>query len=379
MARALSTPLCSIFDIKYPILLAGMGGRGHATPPHLVAAVSEAGGMGFIGGSGLSAETIRERIHEVRALTDKPFGVNCLLPATMDQDVSNEAELRDRLQRDYPDHVAFVEELIDAYGLERVPPRMRLLSPQAIREQLDVVIEERPAAFASGLGDASSVIPRAKEAGITVLGLVGSVRHVPRQVDAGVDLIVAQGHEAGGHTGKIANFALIPQVVAAADPVPVVAAGGIGDGRGVAAALALGACGVWVGTAFLLAAESEWNDTHREEIRRGTSEDFVITRAYTGKTARDYRNEIIARWEERGLEALPMPLQGALIEPFVAAAEAAGRYDLVNNPSGQIAGMLDQIRPAKEIVDDLVSGAIEAIARLEGFTADRKSASATAR
>lgn len=374
MSNALHTPLCSMFDITYPILLAGMGGRGHATPPALVAAVSEAGGMGFIGGSGLTADTIRQRIREVRALTDKPFGVNCLLPASMDVDaVSDEAEMRDRLERDHPDHVAFVAELIEAYQLPEVPLRMHLMSPQAIKEQIDVVIEEAPAAFASGLGDASSVIPQAKEAGIQVLGLVGSVRHVARQVEAGVDLIVAQGYEAGGHTGKIANFALIPQVVDAADPVPVVAAGGIGDGRGVAAGLALGAVGVWVGTAFLLAAESQWNTMHQDEIRRGRSEDFVITRAYTGKTARDYRNEIIERWEERGLKPLPMPLQGALMEPFVAAAEAAGRYDLVNNPSGQIAGMLDRVRPAHDIVQDLVDGATQVIDRLQRCTADRES------
>jgi nitronate monooxygenase len=380
MVNALSTPLCSMFDIKYPILLAGMGGRGRATPPRLVAAVSEAGGMGFIGGSGLSATQLRERIREVRALTDKPFGVNCLLPVSMDSDaVSDDAEMRERLRREHPDHVAFVDQLIDEYGLERVPPRIHLMSPQAISEQLDVVIEEAPAAFASGLGDASSFIPRAKEAGVTVLGLVGAVRHVARQLEAGADLIVAQGYEAGGHTGKIANFALIPQVVAAADPVPVIAAGGIADGRGVAAALALGASGVWIGTAFLMAAESGWNTIHQDEIRRGASEDFVITKAYTGKTARDYHNEIIDRWEASGLKPLPMPLQGTLMEPFVAAAEAAGRYELVNNPSGQIAGMLDQVRPAMEIVERLVSGAVREIGRLASYTDGRQEkAAATA-
>lgn len=331
--------------------------------------------MGFIGGSGLAADTIRRRIREVRALTDKPFGVNCLLPVSMDDNaVSDEKEMQERLIREHPDHVAFVNELIDAYGLDRVPPRIHLMSPQAIKEQLDVVIEEAPAAFASGLGDASSVIPRIKEAGITVLGLVGSVRHVRRQLEAGVDVLVAQGHEAGGHTGRIANFALIPQVVAEAAPVPVIAAGGVGDGRGVAAALALGAVGVWVGTAFLLATESGWNDIHRSEIQQGSSEDFVITRAYTGKTARDFRNEIIERWDERKLAPLPMPLQGALMEPFVSAAEAAGRYDLVNNPSGQIAGMLDETKPARQIVGELVEGAAGTIEAMGGYL-DEKSRS----
>lgn len=373
----LHTPLCDMLDIEHPILLAGMGGRGFATPPKLVAAVSEAGGMGFIGSSGLSAEAVRERIREVRTLTDKPFGVNCLLPASMDDDaVSDEAAMRERLTREYPNHVAFVQELIEAFGLEPVAPRIHLMSPQAIRQQIEVVLEEAPAVFASGLGDASWVIPSAKEAGIAVMGLVGRVRHVERQVEAGVDFIVAQGYEAGGHTGTIANFALLPQVAEAAGAVPVIAAGGIGDGRGVAAALSLGAVGAWIGTAFLFAEESAWNPIHRAEILRGQSEDFIVTRAYTGKTARDYRNEVIARWDERGLTALPMPLQGALMEPLVAAAEAAGRYELVNNPSGQIAGMITEIKPARVIVEELVSGALETIERLASFTAGHSSPAA---
>ncbi len=368
MSRQLSTPICDLLGIDHPILLAGMGGRGAATPPALVAAVSEAGGMGFIGGSGLSAEQIRDRIREVRSLTDKPFGVNCLLPASMDQDaVSDDAQMRERLQREYPKHVAFVEELMQEYGLDPVPPRMQLMSPQMIRRQIEVVLEEAPAAFASGLGDPSWVIPRAREAGITVLGLVGSVRHAHRQREAGVDVVVAQGFEAGGHVGRIANFALLPQVIDAVTPVPVVAAGGIADGRGVAAALALGASGAWVGTAFLLAEESGWEPAHQAEIIGGTTEDFVVTRAYTGKTARDYRNPVIARWDESGLDPLPMPLQGTLMEPFVAAAEAKGRFDLVNNPSGQIAGMLTRTRPAREIVEDLVNGAAETLAALQGI------------
>lgn len=365
----LHTPLCDMLGIEHPILLAGMGGRGFATPPELVAAVSEAGGMGFIGSSGLTPEQVRERIRAVRALTDKPFGVNCLLPASMDDaSVSDGTAMRERLDREFPDHVAFVRELMDDFGLEPVAPRIHLLSPDAIRQQIEVVLEERPAAFASGLGDASWVIPSAKEAGIAVMGLVGRVRHVERQIAAGVDFIVAQGYEAGGHTGTIANFALLPQVARAAGSTPLIAAGGIGDGRGVAAALSLGAVGVWVGTAFLFAEESGWNPIHRGELVRGQSEDFVVTRAYTGKTARDYRNEVIARWDERGLSPLPMPLQGALMEPFVAAAEAAGRFELVNNPSGQIAGMIDEVRPARHIVEDLVSGAAETIGRLTSYT-----------
>jgi NAD(P)H-dependent flavin oxidoreductase YrpB (nitropropane dioxygenase family) len=191
------------------------------------------------------------------------------------------------------------------------------------------------------------------------------VRNAERQKNAGVDYVIAQGYEAGGHTGKIANFPLIPMVVDAVSPVPVVAAGGIADGRTLVAGLALGAVGVWVGTAFLLAEESKIYSVHQDEIIRGSAEDFVITRAYTGKTARDYRNAVIDAWEDSGLEALPMPLQGVLMDDLVSAADAAGRPDLINNPVGQIGGMLNRRRPAREILRSMVEEAEAVLERLD--------------
>jgi NAD(P)H-dependent flavin oxidoreductase YrpB (nitropropane dioxygenase family) len=176
-----------------------------------------------------------------------------------------------------------------------------------------------------------------------------------------VDLIVAQGYEAGGHTGRIGSFVLIPEVVDAVSPTPVVAAGGIVDGSGVAAALALGAQGVWIGTAFLLSEESRIWETHKRAIIDARTEDFVVTRAYTGKTARDVKNVVIERWERSGLAPLPMPLQGILFRDFLAAAERAHRYDLINNPAGQGGGRLSAIRPAREILETIVREAIEVL------------------
>ena len=144
-----------------------------------------------------------------------------------------------------------------------------------------------------------------------------------------MDLIVAQGAEAGGHTGTVGTMVLVPEVVDAVAPTPVLAAGGIVDGRGVAAALALGAQGVWVGTAFLLSEESGLYPEHKRQIAGARSEDFVVTRAYTGKTARDVRNPLIDRWERSGLRALPMPLQWVMWRELRAAALAAGRYELL--------------------------------------------------
>jgi NAD(P)H-dependent flavin oxidoreductase YrpB (nitropropane dioxygenase family) len=177
-----------------------------------------------------------------------------------------------------------------------------------------------------------------------------------RQKEAGVHAVIAQGYEAGGHTGTVANFALIPQVVDALAPIPVIAAGAISDRRGVAAAFALGAQGVWVGTAFLFAHEADLPETHRKQLEAARSEDCVVSRAYTGKTARTYKNAVMAAWSDSGLDPLPTPYQWVLMDDFVHAAEAADRQELVNNPAGQGAGMLHQSKLAREIVAELAQG-----------------------
>ncbi|MGD8809494.1 MAG: nitronate monooxygenase, partial [Gammaproteobacteria bacterium] len=256
MARPVfRTRLCDILGIEYPILLAGMGSRGKATPAALVAAVSEAGGMGVIGGSGLPAEELQSVIREVRKLTDKPIGVDLLLPASLAKGAgTTRTEVRRQLNEKFPEHVAFVKSLMAKYDLPEVyVDNEAVVSTNLIESQVRVVMEEDVQVFAAGLGDPSWIVPQAHERGMTVMGLAGTPRNAERQKAAGVDIVVSQGHEAGGHTGRIANFPLIPQVVDAVAPTPVVAAGGIADGRGIAAALALGAIGAWVGTAFLLA------------------------------------------------------------------------------------------------------------------------------
>ncbi len=361
MARPLlHTSLCDLLDIEYPIILAGMASKGDATPPVLVAAVSNAGGLGVMGGSGLSLQELRHRIHDIRSLTEKPFGVDLLLPASLAEAEETRSAVFQRLQREYPKHIEFVRNLMREFDLPNAYAEDEIvLSPRHIQAQVQVVLEEKVPIFAAGLGDPSWVVPLAREQGMKVIGLAGSARHAERHVTAGVDIVVAQGYEAGGHTGRIANFPLIPQVVDAVRPVPVVAAGGISDGRGVAAALALGAVGAWIGTAFLVAKECNIPEPHKEEIIRGRSEEFVVTRAYTGKTARDYHNVIIDAWDRSGLDPLPMPLQGVLMEDFVEAARRADRYDLINNPAGQIAGMLKERKPAARIMAELVQSTVE--------------------
>jgi NAD(P)H-dependent flavin oxidoreductase YrpB (nitropropane dioxygenase family) len=351
-------PLCELLGIELPILQAGMGRtHGTPTPPALVAAVSNAGGMGCLGGVGLEPQQLRDAIHEIRSLTSKPFAVDLLLPASLAESPPTREEIRRALRENYPQHWRFVQSL---YGKFNLPPqpmdKAGLLSNDFIRAQVEVVLDERVPVFVPGLGDASWVMDDRRSRDMKVIGLAGSVRNAERQKKAGVAAVIAQGYEAGGHTGTVANFALIPQVVDALAPLPVLGAGAISDRRGVAAAFALGAQGVWVGTAFLFAEEADLPETRRRQLEGARSEDLVVSRSYTGKTARTFKNEVMEAWSQSGLAPLPTPYQWVLMDDFVAAAEAADRQELVNNPAGQGAGMLTRRRPAREIVAELAQG-----------------------
>ena len=362
----LRTALCDFLGIEYPICLAGMGGKW--TPPELVAAVSEAGGLGVMGGTGTPVEDLRKRIRRVRELTNKPFGVDLLLPVVTGQVQTERGPGRqeseyEAVRRQYPRHAEFVDTLAAEFGLEKVepPPPPGETGLALARRQVDMILEEDVAVFAAALGDPAWVVPMAREKGVKVMGLAGSVRNAQRQAQAGVDIVVAQGTEAGGHTGRIATLPLVPQIVDTVSPLPVVAAGGIANGRGIAASLALGAEGAWLGTAFLAAKECGLHEMQRDSIVGGRSEDFIISRSYTGKTARQYQGPIVQAWEDSGLDTLPMPLQGILMSGFNLAAERANRFDLAFNPAGQAAGMVNESRPAADIMDDLIDETISVL------------------
>lgn len=360
----LHTPLCDLLNIQYPIIQAGMGWdkEGLTTPPALVAAVSNAGGLGCIGGSSIRPEVIRERIRAVRQLTDKPFGVDITLPKMEDVKIPDPDEVHKEIQERFPKHAQFNDALIPKLGLTAQPPDRKswVKTPAATREQLKVILEEKVPILIIGLGDTAEVVPLAHERGIKVMALAGAVKHALSHARKGADVIIAQGYEAGGHTGTIGNFPLIPQIVDAVKPKPVVAAGGISDGRGVAAALALGAVGVWCGTTFLVTREGGINPVYKKQILNGSSEDFVRTAYTSGHYARHYRSEVIKAWMGSGLEAMPTPYQGNAMDEVRRAAEAANRVDLLHVPGGQVAGMLSEERnnvPAKEIVERMVTEA----------------------
>lgn len=378
MARPiLHTALCEMLGIEYPVVLAGMGPvvgglMGPVATAELVAAVSNAGGLGVLGGAGYGADRLSAEIRRVRSMTDKPFGVDLLLPsnymggATGGETPPNPRDLIP--QATY----AGVRKIAEDLGIEwkQRPEEPRAAVATAPRPaggmsdaQMEVVIEEKVAVFASGLGSPAPWVDRLHANGTKILSLVGNVKNAKRVADSGADVVVAQGTEAGGHTGRIATMALVPQVVDAVSPTPVLAAGGIADGRGLVAALALGAVGAWCGTVFVVAKEANQSDLNKQRILAAVDEDTRITRLYSGKTMRNITNPLIEAWEASGLPAMPMGLQGLLIQDLVYSVREAGREDLLMNAAGQASGLLNDVRPAADILHDMVADAAEIIGR----------------
>lgn len=363
MARpTLKTPLCEQLGIEYPIILAGMGAgnEGGAAGPELVAAVSEAGGLGVLGGAGRDEDHFHDAIAKIRSLTKRPFGVDLLLPAGGPLGVRADQPLPEI----DPAYTEWTDSIIGEMGLQE-PGESETATRYAGRwmqdKQMEAIIKERPAVFAAGLGSPGPYVKDLHAAGITIFGLVGNVKNALRVKNDGVDVIVSQGHEAGGHTGRIGTFALTPQVVDAVSPTPVVLAGGVGDGRGVAAAFALGAQAVWVGTAFLATNEANITDEHKQHLLNSTEEDTRVTRLYSGKTARALRNPIVESWESSGLKALPMGAQGLVSGRIQAAVRKSERPDLDMHLGGQIGGMMTRIRPAQEVLESMVNEAIDVL------------------
>ena len=376
MARnPLRTRLCEMLDIEYPIILAGMGGfGGPVSGPKLVAAVSNAGGLGVLGCAFLPPQQIQDLIRETRSLTDKPFGVDTVLPAEVPKSGTT-SEFKLELPSQATEQADFVQELKKELGIPETKKKDEITmsdmandtvwSGDLFKEQVEVIIEERVPVYAAGLGDPGPWVEECHRRGITVISVVGHTRAARRVAKSGVDIIVAQGIESGGHTSRVATLPLIPQVVDTVSPIPVVAAGGIGDGRGLVAALALGAVGVWCGTVFVATHESIYEDYLKERIVNETEDDTVVSRVITGKRARYMKNRLVDAWEKKGLPTLPMPMQPIVILPILDGAFEAKMADIVPAPAGQIAGMIKELKPAGQVVEEMVQGALKA---LEGLS-----------
>lgn len=387
MARpVLRTALCDLLGIEYPFLLAGMGPVaggivGPVATAELAAAVSNGGGLGVIGGSGYGPDRLREEINKVRSLTDRPFGVDLLLPSNYMGEAAKKpppADPRELVPDEVRDGLKAILAGLDVPWLEAPPvetdtrPTLQGRGGGMSDAQMEVVIEEKVPVFAAGLGSPAAWLDRLHANGTVVLSLVGNVKNAERVAHAGVDAVVAQGTEAGGHTGRIGTLPLVTQVIEAIDPVPVIAAGGIASGRGMAAMLTAGAAGVWVGTAFLVSEEANQPKAQTDRILAATEEDTRITRLYSGKTMRNIRNPLIDAWEDSGLRALPMGVQGIVIRDVAHSLRQAGREDLLMNAAGQVAGMLNEIRPASTIMEEIIGETVEILS-------DRLPATVTAR
>ena len=364
----LRTRVCDVLGIERPIVLAGMGG---ASGPELAAAVSNAGGLGVLGAAGCGPKMLREWIGRTRELTDKPFGVDTLLPASVRRasytgDGPTPAD-------QVPEMQAFAAAFMEQEGMEPVDPstlRARrepgepaIFSKDFFDAQMQVVIDEKVPVYASGLGNPGPWMDDLRANGTRVMAVVGAVRHAVQVKSSGLDVIVAQGHDGGGHNSPVGTMALIPQVVDAVGDTPVLGAGGIVDGRGVAAAMMLGAEGVWIGSAFLASEEANIFDFQKQAIVDATEEGTSVSRSVTGKPARIIRSKWTDYWAREAREPLPMPFQGMVSGPVLAAANRDARGDVNPGFAGQGIGMIRAVRPAREIFNELVFGAEQALAR----------------
>jgi len=325
----LHTKLCDLLGVEHPIMLAGMGGVSYA---ELAAAVSNAGGYGVLGMAGRSPDFIRDEMRKVKSLTDKPFGVDLLAA-----------------------------------------------SPESLTASVEIIIEEGASSFVAGLGVPMPIMERLKGAGLKVMVVCGAVKHAVKAEQAGCDAVICQGGEGGGHTGLVGTMPLVAQAVEAVK-IPVVAAGGLYDGRGLAAALSLGAVGVWMGTRFIASQEAHAGQMYRDTIVEATDEDTIRTRSYSGKPMRVKKNPYVEEWETRPQEIQAFPMQAMLSSRAGVMGGIGGQIEGLDADRscfamGQSAGGVHDVLPAAEIVARIMA---EAEASIDRVAALRKPAKASA-
>ncbi len=368
--RVLRTKLCDMLGIEYPILSAGMGpnlvGEPNGAPVELVVAVSEAGGLGVLGGSGYNLEELRENIREIKKITDKPFGVDLLLPKNLPTGGTGAGgiKLNDLIETLPKAHLDWYKKIKEELNLPDVDVMLKMdttvMNPD---ESIKICLEEKIPLFCAGLGNPGFMVEDAHKNGVKVLGITGNARNARRIAESGVDLLVAQGTEGGGHTGRVGTMALLPQAIDAASPVPVLAAGGIGDGRGLAASLAMGCVGIWVGTRFLASKEGGASDVCKKRMVEATDEDTRVSKLYTGKTSRANLSRFHELWDQSGLETLPFPIQAMLSSAFMAGFIQSNQTEYIGGFAGQVCGLIDEIKPAGQIIDEMVEEAVDILNR----------------
>lgn len=318
---ALRTVLCDLLEVEHPIMLAGMGGVSYG---ELAAAVSNAGGYGVLGMAGRGPDFIREEMRKVRRLTDKPFGVDLLAA-----------------------------------------------SPESLTASVEIIIEEGASVFVAGLGVPMPIMQRLKSAGVKVMVVCGAVKHAVKAEQAGCDAVICQGGEGGGHTGLVGTLPLVAQAVEAVK-IPVVGAGGLYDGRGLAAILALGGVGVWMGTRFIASAEAHAGGLYQEAVVEATDEDTIRTRCYSGKPMRVKKNPYVDDWESRPGDIQAFPMQAGLSHRNGVMGGIGGQLEGLDPDKscfamGQSAGGIHDVLPAGEIVKRILAEADAAISRVDAL------------
>ncbi|MFF3176689.1 NAD(P)H-dependent flavin oxidoreductase [Streptomyces sp. NPDC057900] len=344
--------------------------------PAVAAAITRAGGFGVLGAVRYTApDDLARDLDWMQEHTDgKPYGLDVVMPAKKVEGVS-EADVEAMIPAG---HRQFVQDTLTKHGVPELAEgeasgwRITGWMEEVARNQLDVAFGYPIKLLANALGSPpADVIARAHEQDVLVAALAGSARHARHHADAGIDVVVAQGYEAGGHTGEIASMVLVPDVVDAVGPLPVLAAGGIGSGEQVAAGLALGAQGVWLGSLWLTTEEADMHSRAlTAKLLAAGSGDTVRSRALTGKPARQLRTEWTDAWDDpAGPGPLPMPLQGLLVAEAVSRIQKYETGALLGTPVGQIVGRMNTERGVQAVFDDLTRGferAVDRINRIAG-------------
>jgi NAD(P)H-dependent flavin oxidoreductase YrpB (nitropropane dioxygenase family) len=372
------TKICEMLDIEFPILA-------FTHCRDVVAAVTKAGGYGVLGAAGHSPEELDIDLAWIaEEVGDRPFGVDIIVPAKYEgkeEGGLSVGSLRDMIPSA---HREFLEDMMERYRVPPLPPRDDSDRPRAGESEapmtyqqavplMDVAFSHPISLIVNALGPPPpDMIERAHANGVLVGALAGKKSHAVRHVAAGVDIIIAQGHEAGGHTGEIGTMVLVPEIVDAVAPVPVLAAGGIGTGRQMAASLALGAEGVWCGSVWLTTQEAETHPTVKEKFLAATSSDTLRSRSRTGKPARQLRSAWTDEWESpESPGTLGMPLQPMLIAEASRRIDRAamnpeneGAVKLSNYFVGQIVGSMNESKHADRVVLEMVEEFIDAVQRV---------------
>jgi NAD(P)H-dependent flavin oxidoreductase YrpB (nitropropane dioxygenase family) len=365
------TAFTALVGVEHPIV-------GFNRSPGVVAAVTNAGGFGVLAASAYTPDELDAQLTWIEGqIGGKPYGVDLLVPEKFA--AGDPGNLVASLRAQIPaEHLTFIRELLARYdipesaGVANADEIAASLNPAGATALLDVAFQHRIALIANALGTPPpDLVARGRAAGVVVAALVGQPKHAVRQIDAGVDLLIAQGTEAGGHTGTIATMVLTPEIVDIAGDRPVLAAGGIASGRQMAAALALGAAGVWCGSVWLASDEDVANQALKAKFVGATSSDTLRSPTRTGKPARQLRSAWHDEWERAGSPApLPLPLQPMLVndawQRIDRAADAGheGALALESYFVGQVVGSFREVRPAGEITRQIVADCEQAIAGL---------------